>query len=163
MLPRHYFWAWKCYPLLTSTAILKCTSDFFSWKQTLWTLVSLLLRDQSNMGPYCLQYRLPKKISPWKSRQKMASGNCQKNEINSIRKNNHKSLPMLYPYRQTHTFNLILGETCEWTDRRQLHQLIYQVISCYSLDILHVRKEAYSICFHNLTVCLLLADCLFYH
>ena len=30
------------------------------------------------------------------------------------------------------------------------------------LDILHVRKEAYSICFHNLTTCLLLADGLFY-
>ena len=36
----------------------------------------------------------------------MASDNCQKYEINSIRKNNYKSLPKLYPSRQTHTFNL---------------------------------------------------------
>ena len=39
----------------------------------------------------------------------MASGNCQKyeiNSINSIRKNNHKNLPTLYSSRQMHTFNL---------------------------------------------------------
>ena len=44
-----------------------------------------------------------------KEQTKMASGNCQKyeiNSINSIRKNNHKSLPTLYPSRQMHTFNL---------------------------------------------------------
>ena len=87
--------------------LFKCTSDYsFSWKQTFWTLIRLLLRDQSNLGPYCLQYRLPKKISTWKSRQKLASGNCQKYEINSIRKNKHKCLPTVYPSRQTHTFNL---------------------------------------------------------
>ena len=92
----------------------------------------------------------------------MASGNCQKYEINSIRKNNHKSLLMLYPSRQMHTFNLDDRYVNGQADRRQLHQLIHQVISCYSLDILRFRKEAYSICFHNLTVCLLLAVSLFY-
>ena len=38
--------------------IFKCTSDdmyFLSWKQTLWTLIRLLLREQSDLGPYCLQ------------------------------------------------------------------------------------------------------------
>ena len=28
-------------------------------------------------------------------------------------------------------------------DKRQLQQLMHQVLSCYLLDILHVRKEAY--------------------
>ena len=41
-----------------------------------------------------------------KEQTKLASGNCQKYEINSIRKHNHKSLPTLYPNKQTHTFNL---------------------------------------------------------
>ena len=41
-----------------------------------------------------------------KEQKKLASGNCQKYKINSMRKNNHKSLPTLYPYRKTHTFNL---------------------------------------------------------
>ena len=34
---------------------------FVSWKQTLWTLIRLLQREQSDLGPYCLQYRLTKK------------------------------------------------------------------------------------------------------
>ena len=41
-----------------------------------------------------------------KEQTKMASGNCQKYEINSIRKKPNKSLPTLYPSRQMHTFNL---------------------------------------------------------
>ena len=32
--------------------IFKCTSDFFwSWKGTLWSLIRLLLREQSDLGP----------------------------------------------------------------------------------------------------------------
>ena len=36
--------------------------------------------------------------------------------MNSIRKNNHNSLPTLYPSRQTHTFNLDDGHLNEQTD-----------------------------------------------
>ena len=40
--------------------ILQFTSDkILSWKQTLWTLIRL----QSDLGPYCLQYWLLKNIS----------------------------------------------------------------------------------------------------
>ena len=85
---------------------------FFSWTQTLWTLIRLLLKDQSNLGPYCLQYRLH-----MKEQTKLTGGICQKYEINSIRKNNHNSLPTLYSSRQTHTFNHRWW-TFEWTDRR---------------------------------------------
>ena len=61
-----------------------------------------------------------------KEQTKLAGGNCQKYEINSIRKNNHNSLPTLYPSRQTHTFNLDDGHLNldRQTDRRQLHQLM---------------------------------------
>ena len=46
--------------------ILKFTSDWvLSWKQTLWTLIGLLPWEQSDLGSYCLQYRLPKTISRW--------------------------------------------------------------------------------------------------
>ena len=41
-----------------------------------------------------------------KEQTKLAGGNCQEYEINSIRKNNHISLPSLHPSRQMHTFNL---------------------------------------------------------
>ena len=81
-----------------------------------------------------------------------------------MQKNNHKSLPTLYPYRQTHTFNLddkhVIGQTDRQTAITTAHASVYII---YSLDILHVRKEAYGICFHNWTVCLLLADSLFYN
>ena len=51
----------------------------------------------------------------------MASGNCQKyeiNSINSIRKNNHKIWPTLYPSRQMHTFDLDDRYVNGQTDRR---------------------------------------------
>ena len=48
--------------------------------------------------------------------QTKIGGNCQKYEINSIRKNNHNSLPTLYPSRQTHTFNLDDGHLNGQTD-----------------------------------------------
>ena len=32
-------------------------SLLLSWKQTLWTLIKLLLREQCDLGPYCLQNR----------------------------------------------------------------------------------------------------------
>ena len=67
--------------------------------------------DQSNLGPYCLQYRLH-----MKEQTKLAGGNCQKYEINSIRKSNHNSLPTLYLSRQTHTFNLDDGHLNGQTD-----------------------------------------------
>ena len=28
---------------------------FWSWKQTVWTLIRLFLKEQSDLGPYCLQ------------------------------------------------------------------------------------------------------------
>ena len=31
-------------------------------KQTLWSLTRLLLREQSDLGPYCFQYMLPNYI-----------------------------------------------------------------------------------------------------
>ena len=41
--------------------------------QTPWTLIRLLLlREQSDLGPYCLQYRLPKCISRCESRQQLS-------------------------------------------------------------------------------------------
>ena len=68
-------------------------------------------------------------MSSWKSRQKLASDNCQKYEIKSIRKNNHKSLPTLYPSRQTHTFNLddrnVNGQTDGQTTTTPVHALGY--------------------------------------
>ena len=41
-----------------------------------------------------------------------------------MRKNNHNSLPTLYPSRQTQTFNLDDGHLNGQTDRQQLHQLM---------------------------------------
>ena len=37
------------------------------WKQTLWTLI----RRESDLGPYCLEYRLRKYISRWESRRQL--------------------------------------------------------------------------------------------
>ena len=51
-----------------------------------------------------------------KEQKKLAGGNCQKYEINSIRKTNHNSLPTLYPLRQTHYFNLDDGHLNGQTD-----------------------------------------------
>ena len=53
-----------------------------------------------------------------KEQTKLAGGNFQKYEIDSIRKNNHNSLPTLYPWRQTHTFNLDDGHVNGQTDRQ---------------------------------------------
>ena len=47
---------------------------------------------------------------------KLARGNCQKYDINSIRNNNHNSLPTSYPSRQTHAFNLDDGHLNGQTD-----------------------------------------------
>ena len=44
-----------------------------------------------------------------KEQTKLAGDSCQKYEINSIRKNNHNSLPTLYTSRQMHIFNLVDG------------------------------------------------------
>ena len=64
-----------------------------------------------------------------KEQTKLAGGNCQKYEINSIRKNNHNSLPTLYPSRQTHTFNLddghLNGQTDGQTATSPAHALGY--------------------------------------
>ena len=35
----------------------------FTWKQTILTHIRLLPWEQSDLGPYCLQYRLSKNIS----------------------------------------------------------------------------------------------------
>ena len=49
--------------------MLKCNPDeLYHGKQTLWTLTRLLLREHSDLGPYCLQHRPPKHISRRKQR-----------------------------------------------------------------------------------------------
>ena len=62
----------------------------------------------------------------------MAGGNCQKYEIISIRKNNHNSLPTLYPSRQMHTFNLddghLNGQTDGQTTTTQANALGYTML-----------------------------------
>ena len=67
-----------------------------------------------------------------KEKPKLAGGNCQKYEINSIRKNNHNSLPTLYPSRQTRTFNLDDGYVNGQTDRQTVttpaHALGYIIL-----------------------------------
>ena len=64
-----------------------------------------------------------------KEQTKLAGGNCQKYKINSIRKNNHNSLPTLYPSRQKHTFNLddghLNGQTDGQTATTAAHALGY--------------------------------------
>ena len=54
-------------PLATPLHIIfKCTLDWtFSLKQTIWIQITLLPREQCDLDPYCLQYRirLPKNIS----------------------------------------------------------------------------------------------------
>ena len=64
-----------------------------------------------------------------KEQTKLAGGNCQKYEINSIRKKKHNSLPTLYPSRQTHTFNLddglLNGQTDDQTPITPAHALGY--------------------------------------
>ena len=49
--------------------------DFLSWKQTLWLVTRLLpreqsdlVKEQSDLEPYRLQFRLPKIISRWENR-----------------------------------------------------------------------------------------------
>ena len=54
--------------LLHLLHIFKCFQKLLLWKQTLWTLIGLLQREQSDLGPYCLQYRLSRYISRWESR-----------------------------------------------------------------------------------------------
>ena len=84
----------------------------------------MLLKEQSNLGPYCLQYRLH-----MKEQTKISWGNCKKYKINSLRKNNHNSLPKLYPSRQTHAFNLddenVNGQTDEQMATTPAHALGY--------------------------------------
>ena len=59
----------------------------------------------------------------------MAGGNCQRYEINLIRKNNHNSLPTLYRSIQMHTFNLddvhLNGQTDGQTATTPAHALGY--------------------------------------
>ena len=38
------------------------SGSIFSWKQTILTQIRLLLKEQSDMGPYCLQYMISKNI-----------------------------------------------------------------------------------------------------
>ena len=52
------FLFWKCHLLITSAAYIQMRSrPILSWKQTKWTLIRLLLREQSDLSPYWLQYR----------------------------------------------------------------------------------------------------------
>ena len=55
------------FTLITSTAYIQMYSwlNFISEEKTLWTLIRLLLREQSDLGPYCLHYR-PSKCISWR-------------------------------------------------------------------------------------------------
>ena len=70
LLTRQFFLSWKCCLLFKSAA---CNQVYFglifSWKQTIWTQIRLLLREQSDLGPYCLQYRLPRNINRCESKR----------------------------------------------------------------------------------------------
>ena len=52
--------SWKCLLIMSAALFQMHTSMLSSWKPTLWTLIRLLLREQSDLGPFCLQYRLSK-------------------------------------------------------------------------------------------------------
>ena len=64
----HYSANRKCHLFITLCCIYS-NALILSWKQTLWTLIRLLPVEQSNPGPYCLQYRPLKYISRRESRQ----------------------------------------------------------------------------------------------
>ena len=68
--PVHVFLFWKCL-LFTSAAYIQLhfRLDFFSLKLTILTLIRLFPWEQSDMGSFCLQYRLTKKKSRRESRQ----------------------------------------------------------------------------------------------
>ena len=50
----------------------KSYSYLLSWQQTIWTLIRLLLREQSDLGPYCLEHTLLKNIKRWESRGQLS-------------------------------------------------------------------------------------------
>ena len=53
------------------------------WKQTLWTLIR-----QSDLGPCCLQYRLPKKVGRWEERTpKVVTGRKRVKQMPDIQSN----------------------------------------------------------------------------
>ena len=57
-------------PLIASAAYIHMQSrTLLTWKQTLWTLIRLLLWEQSDLDPYCL----PKYLSRWEQTEKMWS------------------------------------------------------------------------------------------
>ena len=63
-------WSWKYCLLISSAAYIKNDIRILlPWKQTLWTLIRLLLREQSDLGSYCLQYWLPKYTRRWENRR----------------------------------------------------------------------------------------------
>ena len=64
--------SWKCSLIIAFAACIRFHSRIcLPIKQTLWTLIRLLLMEQSDLGLYCLQYRLPIYISRWGKMQHM--------------------------------------------------------------------------------------------
>ena len=50
-----------CFRLIASSACIQIHYiPLIPCRQTIWTLIRLLLREQSDLGPYCLQHRLSK-------------------------------------------------------------------------------------------------------
>ena len=62
---------WKC-RLFMSSAEYSCKlfKPIFAYRQTLWTQIRLLLKEQSDLGPHCLQ-KWHKITSRWESRRQL--------------------------------------------------------------------------------------------
>ena len=61
----------KCLLSISAAHIRMYSGLILSWRQTLWTLIRLLLREQSDMGTYWLQDWPPKYMSRIESRRQL--------------------------------------------------------------------------------------------
>ena len=63
---------WKCRLFMSSAEyLLKLFNPVFAYRQTVWTQIRLLLEEQSDLGPYCLQKMTFKIRSRWQSRRQL--------------------------------------------------------------------------------------------
>ena len=62
-----FFWKWFLH-ITFAVYIQKHSRPLLSWQQTVWNLIRLLLKEQSDLAPYCLEYRRSKYISSCMSR-----------------------------------------------------------------------------------------------
>ena len=127
--------------IITSAAYIQSTPDWFyiSQKQTLWTLIRLLLWEQSDLGPYYLQQRLQKRES-WKQNEpwhEISNNVACATSKDSDQPAHTRSLIRAFACRMNILWLLSYWPNMIWVFKlkRKLHRLVW-VYTCQPVTLL---------------------------